>query len=127
MGERHKDAEKSSVRLSARLPSRASLLMHEMAATKIYPKFLAILMERRRRHLFCWQAVCTTGFSVLRMGWFSDCDSAEPRSCFSYAVGAHYPESRRLRQPYTKDGEHDNGTCILPRVLRAGLVQGHCR
>jgi hypothetical protein len=61
MGERHKNAEKSSVRLCAVAHSRP-LLMRDMAATKIYPKLLVILTERRRRLLFCWQAVCTRIF-----------------------------------------------------------------
>ncbi len=58
MGEGHKDVEESSVRVCAIIQSR-QLLMPDMVATKIYPKFLAILMERRKHLSFCWQMART--------------------------------------------------------------------
>lgn len=58
MGERHKDVEESSVRVSSIIQSR-QLLMRNMVATKTYPKFLAILMERRKHLSSFWQVVRT--------------------------------------------------------------------
>jgi hypothetical protein len=58
MGERHKNVEESSVRVCAIIQSR-QLLMRDMVATKTYPKFLAILMERRKHLSSCWQVVRT--------------------------------------------------------------------
>ena len=58
MGERHKDVEESSVRVCAIIQSR-QLLKRDMVATKTYPKFLAILMEKHIRLSFCWQVVRT--------------------------------------------------------------------
>jgi len=58
MGERHEDVEESSVRVCAIIQSR-QLLMRDMVATKTYPKFLAILMERRKHLSSCWQVVRT--------------------------------------------------------------------
>jgi hypothetical protein len=58
MGEGHKDVEESSVRVYAIMQSRR-LLMRDMVATKTYPKFLVILMERRKHLSSCWQVVRT--------------------------------------------------------------------
>ena len=68
MGEGHKDVEESSVRLCAIVQSR-DLLMRDMVATRTYPKFLAILMEKRKHLLSCWRVVRSTRVIFLFPTW----------------------------------------------------------
>ena len=58
MGERYQDVKKPSVCLRSVVPSNLFLICNTIAM-KTCPKSLVILMERRRRHSFCWQVVRT--------------------------------------------------------------------
>ena len=82
MGEGHKDVEESSVRVCAIVQSRL-LLMRDMVATKTYPKFLAILMEKHKHLSSCWQVVRTRAILLFRTRAFNDCEAVQCRDLAS--------------------------------------------
>ena len=57
--------------------------MRDMVATKTYPKFLAILTERRKRLLSCWQVVRIKVIFCSAHGLIFDCEAVQCRDLAS--------------------------------------------